>query len=102
MLMFAEDKALKFVLLALLAALWMALCGCTSLNKQLVIAECKNYNAIGPRQKKYIAADPTLAKEDKEGYTDTIETWQEGLLEAAKEVKGVKYDPATDRFEFDK
>lgn len=102
MLIFAEDKALKFVLLALLAALWMSLCGCSSLNSQLVITECKNYNAIGPRQKKYLAADATLSKDDKEAYTDTVETWQEGLLEAAKDIKGVKYDPAADRFEFDK
>lgn len=97
-----EKKIKSFVLLTLLMALWLALSGCTSLNGQLVIAECKNYNAIGPRQKKYIAADPALKPEDKVGYTNTVETWQEGLLEAAKEVKGVKYDPAADRFEFDK
>lgn len=95
------EKTFKsVVLVVMLFALWMALCGCGSLDGQRVVKEAKNYNAIAPRHRAYLKADPELAPTDKDDYLGTVDTWRDGIAEAGKGK--FTYNKETDRFEFTK
>lgn len=89
------EKTFKsVVLVVMLFALWMALCGCSSLNKAYVLADGDYYNATVPRAKAYIKADPALKDEDKSGYIQTYDRKRDVL----KESGFLDYDEASDRF----
>lgn len=89
------EKTFKsVVLVVMLFALWMALCGCSSVQAEYAKADALTYNAVWPRQEKYIDADASLSPDDKQTFKDTGASWRLRLKTAK-----VPFNEQTGKFE---
>lgn len=75
-----RDFAALFVLLAFIA--W--LCTGCSLQAEYIKADRATYNAVAPRQARYIEADETLTADQKDEGLTTLKTWDLRLRKAEK------------------
>lgn len=89
-----ERKIKSFILLTLLVTLWFALAGCSSVQTEYANADALTYNAVWPRQERYIDADAALTPEDKKTYKDTGASWKLRLKTAK-----VPFNEQTGKFE---
>ncbi|MBK9975397.1 MAG: hypothetical protein IPP14_11560 [Planctomycetes bacterium] len=72
---------LLFVLVLVLGPLLALLCGCT-VQGEYVKADRATYNAVAPRQARYIEADSSLTDEQRDQGLTTLKTWDLRLRKA--------------------